>query len=184
MPNTEPVVDSAAVLGSLIEDAQREAVDPGRLPRRDHARPGGRRADRDGRARRAGRSGLQRRRPAARRARADAKGLAVPRDRRPQARAALRGADALPRGPDARGSGLGRARVHRLPVGGRERDGRARPVPCGLRGAAAAPAPPLGARVRRGAACRPGERRRRDGRGDAAPPVPHRRGGADARLRT
>jgi dihydroorotase len=28
MPNTEPVVDSAAVLGSLIEDAQREAVIP------------------------------------------------------------------------------------------------------------------------------------------------------------
>jgi dihydroorotase len=28
MPNTEPVVDSAAVLGSLIEDAQREAVVP------------------------------------------------------------------------------------------------------------------------------------------------------------
>ncbi len=28
MPNTEPVVDSAAVLGALVEEARREAVVP------------------------------------------------------------------------------------------------------------------------------------------------------------
>ena len=36
MPNTDPVVDSAAALGSLIEAARAEAEIPGRLPRRDH----------------------------------------------------------------------------------------------------------------------------------------------------
>ena len=42
-------------------------------------------------------------------------------DHRPPARAALRGADALARRPDARGRGLRRARLRRLPVGRRER---------------------------------------------------------------
>ena len=40
MPNTDPVVDSAAVLGSLIERARAEARDPGRLHGRDHEGPG------------------------------------------------------------------------------------------------------------------------------------------------
>ena len=48
MPNTDPVVDSAAVLGSLVETAKREALVPDRLHGRDleAARRGG--ADRDG----------------------------------------------------------------------------------------------------------------------------------------
>ena len=82
-------------------------------------------------------------------------------DHRPAARAALRGADALEGRPDARGRGLGRARLHRLPVGGREPDGRARPLARRLRGRAAAPAAPLGARVGR---ARCGRRRRRASR--------------------
>ena len=149
MPNTDPVVDSAAVLGSLIEDAQGAGGDPGRVPRRDHARPGRRRADRDGRARRPGRGRLHRRRPPGRRAGPDAPRAPVPRHHRPPARAALRGADALEGRPDARGRGLGGARLHRLPVGRREPDGRARPLARRLRGGAAAPAAPLGARVGR-----------------------------------
>ena len=96
-------------------------------------------------------------------------------------RAALRGADALARRPDARGRGLRRARLHRLSVGRREPDGRARPRARRLRAAAAAPAAPLRVGVGRGA-----RRARADGvagdrRGDAAPPVPDRRGGPVAR---
>ena len=45
----------------------------------------------------------------------------------------------------------------------------------------AAPAPPVRPRVRRGAPRGPRGRHRRDGRGHAAPPLPHRRGRADAR---
>ena len=57
--------------GARLADRGREGRgrDPGRLPRRDHPRPGGRGADRDGRARRAGRGRLHRRRPPGRRAR-------------------------------------------------------------------------------------------------------------------
>jgi hypothetical protein len=51
MPNTEPVVDSAAVLGSLIERARTDATIPSAFSRRSR-RPEGSGADRDGRARR------------------------------------------------------------------------------------------------------------------------------------
>ena len=66
MPNTEPVVDSAAVLGALVEQARARGGGAGRLPRRDHEGPAGRRADRDGRARRRRRGRLLRRRHAGR----------------------------------------------------------------------------------------------------------------------
>ena len=36
MPNTDPVVDSAATLGSLIETARSRGGDPGRVPGGDH----------------------------------------------------------------------------------------------------------------------------------------------------
>ena len=156
--------------GARLADRGREGAggDPGRLPRRDHPRPGRRRADRDGRARRPGRGRLHRRRPPGRRAEPDAPRAPVPRHHRPAARAALRGADALEGRPDARGRGLRRARLHRLPVGGREPDGRARPLARRLRGRAAAPAAPLGAGVgrarcgrRRPRASRPPPRSRR-----------------------
>ena len=55
MPNTDPVVDSAATLGALVEVAGREAEVRGRVPRRDHTRPARGGADRDGRAGRRGR---------------------------------------------------------------------------------------------------------------------------------
>ena len=39
MPNTDPVVDSAATLGALVETARARGRGSGRLPRGDHARP-------------------------------------------------------------------------------------------------------------------------------------------------
>ena len=40
MPNTEPVVDSAAVLGALFEDARARGRGSGRFSRGDHEGPG------------------------------------------------------------------------------------------------------------------------------------------------
>ena len=181
MPNTDPVVDSAATLGALVETAPPRGGGPGRLPRRDHARPGRGGADGDGRARRRGRGRLLRRRRPGRLGRADAPRAPVRVDDRPPARAPLRGADALARRPRARGRRRGRARLHRLPVGRRVGDGRARPLARGVRGAAGPPAAPLGRRVGRRAPARTRRRRPRERRGDAAPSLPHRRGGALAR---
>ena len=79
------------------------------------------------------------------------------------------------------GARLGRARLRRLPVGRRERHGRARPRARRLRGAAAPPPAPLRARVGRGAARAHGGRRRATAEVDAAPPLPDRRGRAHAR---
>src|SRR5436190_11777806 len=101
--------------------------------------------------------------------------------RQPAARPALRGGDAFAGRADARGRGLGRARVHRLPLGGGEPDGRARPCACRVRAAAAAPPAPFGMGVGAGAPPRAGRRRRGDGGGHASSPVPHRRGRALAR---
>ena len=39
MPNTDPVVDDAAVLRSLIDGATQAGAGPGRVPGRDHAGP-------------------------------------------------------------------------------------------------------------------------------------------------
>ena len=50
MPNTDPVVDSAAVLGSLIEDAEAEAEIPVGFLAAITRGPGRHGADRDGRA--------------------------------------------------------------------------------------------------------------------------------------
>ena len=44
MPNTDPTVDNAAVLGSLVERAAQRGPGPGRLPGLDHPRPGRRRS--------------------------------------------------------------------------------------------------------------------------------------------
>ena len=69
MANTEPPIDSAAVLGSVREIARGGGVDPGRLRRQRHPRDGRRGADRDGGAARRRRGRLLRRRPARRAAR-------------------------------------------------------------------------------------------------------------------
>ena len=64
MPNTDPVVDSRGDARRARRDRGPRGGDRGRLPRRDHARPGRRGADRDGRARRRRRGRvLRRRRP-------------------------------------------------------------------------------------------------------------------------
>ena len=71
MPNTEPVVDSAAVLGSLVEQAARRgATIPVGFLAAITKGQAGERADRDGRARRRRRRRLHRRRPPGRAPRA------------------------------------------------------------------------------------------------------------------
>ena len=134
MPNTDPVVDSAAVLGALIEAAEREAEVPVGFLAAITKGQDGRRADGDGRARRARRGRLHGRRPAGRRAGPHAPRAPVQRRRRPARGRPLRGADALARRPRPRRARLGRARLRRLPVGRRERHGRARPRARRLRG--------------------------------------------------
>ena len=165
MPNTDPVVDSAAVLSSLVEAAPARGARPGRLPRRDLEGPGRRGADRDGRARRRRRRRLHRRRPPGRLRRADAARAAVRRDHRPPLAAALRGADAHPRRADARGRRLGRARLRRLPVASARASWSRAICARGLRGPAAPPHAPLGEesvdQLRR---ARGGRRRRRPAR--------------------
>ena len=118
--------------------------DPGRLPRRDQQGAGRRRADGDGRARRARCGRIHRRRPPRRVARAPAPRAPVPRGHGPAHRSPLRGGGSLARRPGARGTRLGRARLRRLSVGGRERDGRPRPHARRLR----EPADPFPASVR------------------------------------
>ena len=168
MPNTEPVVDSAAVLGALVETAREEAEVPVGFLAAITKGQAGRRADRDGRARRRRRRRLHRRRAPGRRAGLMRRALQYSAITGRPARAPLRGADALRGGPDARGRGLRRARLRRLPVGRRERDGRARPGARRVRGPAAAPPAPLGARVgRRGP--RGARRRRRRGTAEVTP---------------
>ena len=125
MPNTDPVVDSAAVLGSLLEQAREHAEIPvGFLAAITKGQRGGELTDMAARGR--GRRRLHRRRPARSLGRAHATRAAVLGDHRSPPRAARGGAVALQGRPDARGRGLRRARLHRLPVGRREPDGRAR----------------------------------------------------------
>ena len=66
MPNTDPVVDSAAVLGSARRGRAAGGARADRLHGRDLETARRRGADRDGRARRRGRGGLHRRRPSRR----------------------------------------------------------------------------------------------------------------------
>ena len=152
MPNTDPVVDSAAVLGSLVETARREALVPTGFMAAISKQLGGEELTEMGELADAGAAaftddgrpvtsaGLMRR------------ALQYGVGHRPHARAPLRGADALPRRPGARRRRLRRARLRPLPVARRERDGRARPLARGLRVAPAAPDAPLGEGVGGGAA--------------------------------
>ncbi len=68
-PTPTPVVDSAPLLGALLDGRRARRAHPGRLHGRDHARAGGARPHRDGRAARRGRVRLHRRRQAGRRRR-------------------------------------------------------------------------------------------------------------------
>ena len=184
MPNTEPVVDSAAVLGALVEQARADAevqvgflaaiskgqegseltemgelADEGAVGFTDDGQPGGR----DG---------------------AHVARAPVRVDHRPAARGALRGPDALARRPHARRSRLRGARDRRLAVDRRERDGRARPRAGAVREPDAPPDAPLRAGLGRGAPASPCRGSPRDRRGDAAPSRAHGRGGAHASTRT
>ena len=94
MPNTDPVVDSAAVLGSLVEQARSEAEIPVGFLAAITKGQAGVGADRDGRARPRGRGRLLRRRPAGHVARASAPRASVQRSGRSADRAPLRGEDA------------------------------------------------------------------------------------------
>ncbi len=97
-----------------------------RLPAGDHARAGGQGAERDGRAARAGRARLHRRRaPRGGRGNA-AQGAALPAPLRRRAGAARGGPLALARRRDARGTRERRARRRRDPERERVDDGRAR----------------------------------------------------------
>ena len=180
MPNTEPVVDSAAVLGALVETAGAEAEVPvGFLAAITKGQEGAELTEMAELA--------------------DAGAAGFSDDGRPVVSAGLM-RRALQYGAVAgrqlalhceeptlsRGGQMHEGVVSAelgfggLPVGRRERDGRARPRPRRVRAAAAPPPPPLRARVGGGArARRPG--RRGDRRGDAAPPLPDGRGGPLAR---
>ena len=158
MPNTEPVVDSAAVLGALIEQARAQADVQVGLPRRDLEGPGRRGADRDGRARRRRRRRVHRRRSPGSRDLAHVARPPVLVDHAAAAGRPLRGSDAFPRRAHARRSRVGRARDRRLALDRRERDGRARPRPRLVREPDAAPDAPFRQGLGGGAA--PGSRPR------------------------
>src|SRR5581483_7659622 len=147
-----------------------------RLHGRADPRTGGRGARGARRARRRRRRRVHRRRPPRRRRRRHAARAPVQRGHRPHDRRALRGADADARRPCPRRRGRGRARAGRLAVARREPDGRPRRRPRRRHRAAGASDAPVGARVGRAPAPRAVARRARHRRGDAAPPLPHRRG--------
>src|SRR4029453_10838543 len=108
IPNTEPVVASAAVLGSLIETAREEAEVPVGFLAAITKGQRGEELTAMGELARAGAAGFTR---------ACAAPPPVPRPPRPPPRRPLRGAHALAERPDARGTGVGRAWLRRLPLG-------------------------------------------------------------------
>ena len=121
MPNTEPVVDSAAVLGSLVEQARADAHVPvGFLAAITKGQPG-RELTEMGELADAGAAGFTDDGRPVRSRGPDAPRAPVRVDHRPAAGAARGGAVAVARRPDARGRRLGRARLCRLPLGRRSR---------------------------------------------------------------
>ncbi len=147
----------------------------------DQQGPGGRGAHGDGRARGCRRRRVHRRRAAGGVRRAAAARAPVQRPDGAPAGAPLRGSRPLPRWARARGRRCSGARSGRISLGRGERHGGTRPRAGGVRGAAAACHAHVCARVGRRAPRRAGSGRAGDGRGDAAPPVPDRRGAALAR---
>ena len=130
MPNTDPVVDSAAVLGALIEQAREEAAIPtGFMASISKGLEGEELTEMAELARLGAAAFTDDGRPVVS-AGPDAARAPVQRRHGPDARAARGGADALARRADARRRGLGRARARRLAVGGGVGDDRARLRPC------------------------------------------------------
>ena len=135
MANTEPPIDSAAVLGSVRDLAEREASVPVGFVANVTRGNGGRGADRDGRAAGRGRDRLLRRWPPdPKRPGAEAR-ASVPAPGGGRDRAARGGPRALRRRRHARGRGLGGARPGRRPVGLGVHDDRPRLLARPLRGA-------------------------------------------------
>ena len=129
IPNTDPVVDSTDLLRGLARARNRGGGGAGRVHGCDQHRSGRDAAHRDGRARRRGRRGVHRRRPACRQRRADAPRARVQRDHGAAARAPLRRAEPDARRPHAHGRRLRRARARRLALARREPRRRARALP-------------------------------------------------------
>ena len=181
MPNTEPVVDSAAVLGALVERAQAEAEVPvGFLAAISKGSEGGELTEMgeladsgaagftdDGRP--VVSSSLMRR--ALQYSAVAGRTVAVHCEEPTLSRS----------GQMHEGEGVGGARVHGLSVRRRERHGRPGRRARRVRGPPCARAPRLGPRVGRGRTPGAGRWRGGDGRGHAAPPRAHRRGAALAR---
>ena len=183
MPNTDPVVDSAAVLGSLVEPARREALVPTGFMAAISKGLGGEELTEMAELADAGAAGVHRRRPAGRLGRADAPRAPVRRRHRPaSSRSTARSRRSPATARCTKGAVSRRARLRRLAVGRRERDGRARPRARRLRGPAAPSDAPLRARVGRRAARGAGARASTR-RAEVTPHhlVPHRRGRAHAR---
>ena len=123
MPNTDPVVDSAAVLGALVETARREALVPtGFMAAISKDLDGDELTEMGELADLGAAAFTDDGRPVTRPACCGARSSTARSP--PEARPALRGADALPRRPGARGPGQRRARLAPY-LGRRERDGRA-----------------------------------------------------------
>ena len=162
MPNTDPVLDDAAVLGSLVTAPRPRGARAHRLPGLDHPRPRRRGPHRDGRAARRRRARLHRRRQA-RRVGRDAP-RALPYQRLCGGVIALHEEDPALSGDGVmhEGAVVGPARARRDPVGVGVDDGRPGRGARALRGRPRPLPAPLLRRVGRGAAPRP--RRRRAGR--------------------
>ena len=176
-------------LGSRARVAHRAGADRGRgaggLPRRDLEGPEGGELTEMGELARRRRRRLHRRRPPCRLLVADAAGAPVRRGGRAHDRRALRGADALANGPDARGRRARRSSASPATRRSAESVMVGRDVAlAAYEGRPAPRAPRLGTGVGRGRPPRSGRRRRRHRGGHAAPSRAHGRGGAVARSRT
>ena len=133
MPNTEPVVDSAAVLGALVERAQAEAeVRVGFLAAISKGSEGGELTEM-GELADSGAVGLpDNGRPVVSSCRSCVERSSTARS--PGGRSRVHCEEARSRvRPDARGRGVGPARIRRLSVRGRERHGRPGRGACRLR---------------------------------------------------
>ena len=127
MPNTDPVVDSAAVLGSLVETAKREALVPTGFMAAISKRLGGEELTEMAEPRRRGRGRLHRRRPSGHVRWPDAPRAPVRRRHGATARAHCE-EPTLGDGQVHEGAGLRRARLRALSLARRERNGRTRPL--------------------------------------------------------
>ena len=182
MANTEPPIDSAAVLGSVRELAEREASVPVGFVANVTRGMEGAELTEMAELRDAGRDRLLRRRASDPQRPRAATRAPVPAPRRRRHRPARGGPGALGRGRHARGRGLGGARPRRRPLGLGVDDDRPRLLARPVRGRADTRPAPLGAGLGRGDRPRQGGRRAGHLRGEPPPPDADGRAGAQPRL--